>query len=153
MRKAFVLCLIATSCLLAHAGNCRQVGGTVSTNFLDSTTTFGTATGDLAGAIGVSVLSVIPNNDGTVTVHNQHHWVTSSGDTINALPADATAFPTSIAGFYAASYLHGVVINGGTGQFKNATGKVASWGAVDLNKGEVILRYEGTVCFGDSDKR
>ena len=153
MRKTFVLCLIATTCLLAHAGNCRQVGGTVSTNFLDSTTTFGTVTGDLAGAIGVTVLSLTQNPDGTATFRNQHHWVTSTGDTIDALPANATAFPTGIAGFYAASYLNGIVINGGTGQFKNATGKVSSWGAVDLNKGEVVLRYEGTVCFADPDRR
>jgi len=152
MRKAFLLCLFATTCMLAHAGSCRQVGGSVSTNFLDSTTTFGTITGDLAGAIGVSVLSVTPNSDGTVTFHVQHHWVTTTGDTINAEPAYLTAFPTSVAGFYAGSYVHGVVISGGTGQFKNATGKTDVWGAVDTNKGEVVLRYAGIVCFGDSDK-
>ena len=153
MRKAFLLCLITMTCLMARAGTCRQVGGVISTNFLDPNTTFGTATGDLAGALGVSILSVTPNNDGTATFHVQHHWVTATGDTINAEQADATAFPTSIAGFYAASYLHGVVINGGTGQFKNTHGRVYGWGAIDTNKGEVVLRYEGTVCFADPDRR
>jgi hypothetical protein len=153
MRKIFLLGLITTTCLLVHAGNCRQVAGSVSTNFLDSKTTLGTSTGDLPGAIGVSVLSITPNSDGTVTYYVQHHWVTASGDTINAEAAYLTAFPTGLAGVYAGSYLHGVVINGGTGQFKNATGKTYPWGALDANTGEVTLRYAGTICFDDPERR
>ncbi len=40
---------------------CRQVGGTISTNFLNPTTTFGSATGDLSGGVGVTVLSLTQN--------------------------------------------------------------------------------------------
>ena len=54
-------------CLFAQSTNrCVQVGGAVSTNFLDPTTTLGTATGDLKGAIGVTVLSLKENPDGTL---------------------------------------------------------------------------------------
>lgn len=148
MLKAFVVCLLGLSCMLAHAGeNCQHVGGTISTNFLDPSTTFGTVTGDLGGAIGVTVLNFIANPDGSIVLHNQHHWVTTTGDTIFADPADATGIPTGIPGFYAGIYMKGVTVSGGTGRFENASGTLASWGAIDQNKGEVVLRYEGTLCF------
>ena len=148
MFKTFVVCLIGMACLAAHAGSrCQPVGGTVSTNFIDSTDTFGSSSGDLAGGIGVSILSLTENSNGTLTFHNQHHWVTSGGDTINTDPAYATGFPTSIAGFYAAIYADGVNVTGGTGRFADASGKIYFWGAVNTNSGEVALRYEGTVCY------
>jgi hypothetical protein len=134
------------SSMLAYAGtDCHPVGGTISTNFLDSSTTLGSATGDLAGGIGVSVKSTSEGSDGTLIFHNEHHWVTAAGDTINALPADATAYPTGTA-LFAASYLKGVTIKGGTGKFAHATGTLYMWGAVNEANFEVVLRYEGKIC-------
>jgi hypothetical protein len=148
MLKAFVMCVLGMTCLAAQAGSrCQHVGGTVSTNFIDSTDTFGSATGDLAGGIGVSILSLSENSNGTLTFHNQHRWVTTTGDTINTDSAFATGFPTTIAGFYAAIYADGVNVTGGTGRFENASGKIYAWGAVNTKDGEVVLRYEGTVCY------
>jgi hypothetical protein len=139
---------VSSSLIAASAEtNCHQAGGTISTDFIDSTTTFGSANGDLAGGVGVTILSIGQNSDGTLTFHNQHHWVTTSGDTINAEPAYATGFPTAISGFYAASYTNGIVINDGTGAFKNAQGKVYAWGAINTGTSEVVLRYQGSVCF------
>lgn len=60
--------------------------------------------------------------------------------------ADAIAYPTGNPGLYAASYTNGVTLTGGTGRFAGATGKIASFGAVDLNKQQVVLRYEGQIC-------
>jgi hypothetical protein len=41
-----------------------------------------------------------------------------------------------------------VMITGGTGGFEGASGTLPSvFGAIDLNKGQLTLRYEGTVCF------
>jgi hypothetical protein len=148
MRKLFSLFLIMFANLIAAQANaeCHQVGGTISTNFIDSTTTFGSANGDLSGGVGVTVLA-LTDSGGTLTFHNQHHWVTTSGDTINTDPAYATGFPTAISGLCAASYTEGIVITGGTGKFKNAQGKVYAWGAVNTSTNEVVLRYEGSVCF------
>ena len=152
MRRALVVFLLGMASLFARAASdCWTVGGTISTNFTDATTTFGSATGDLAGGIGVSVLNITQNANGTLTFRNRHSWVTSSGDTINTKPADATAFPTGIPGLYAASYVNGLVVTGGTGKFANALGKIYSWGAVNLTANEIVLRYEGTVCFADRD--
>ncbi|KAA6460322.1 hypothetical protein DYQ86_14900 [Acidobacteria bacterium AB60] len=152
MPRMLVVCLLGMASIFAHAtSECRVVGGAISTNFVNPTTTAGTATGDLAGSVGVSVLKVTPNASGAVVFHNQHTWVTATGDTIQTDPADATAFPTSVPGFYAASYLNGVVITGGTGRFAKASGKVFGWGAVNLATNELVLRYEGTVCFADGD--
>ncbi len=151
MMRTLVVCLLGMTSLLAHAANCRTVGGSISTNFVNPTTTSGTATGDLAGSVGVSVLNVTQGPNGTVIFHNQHTWVTATGDTIFTNPADATAYPTPVSGLYAASYLNGAVITGGTGRFAKASGKVYAWGAVNLANDEIVLRYEGTVCFADGN--
>jgi hypothetical protein len=148
MRKILMIFVVIAPTLLAQGGaNCKNVGGAILTNFLDQTTTLGTATGDLKGGLGVTVLSLTPGPGGTVLFHNHHHWVTEAGDTIFFNDADAIAYPTGIPGLYAASYTNGVTLTGGTGRFAGATGKIASFGAVDLNKLQVILRYEGQICF------
>ena len=153
MRKALLLLVIAASNLLAWADPiCQHVGGGIVTNFLNSTTTFGSATGDLGGGIGVTVLKLTPGPGGVLTLHNQHHWVTTQGETILAQPADATAYPSGQPGLYAATYADGVVITGGTGRFAHAKGKVFGWGAIDTSKNELVFRYEGTVCFSDEDQ-
>ena len=154
MRKLFLICLLGIASLVSQAStSCHPVGGTILTNFVDSTTTIGSATGDLAGGIGVTVLSFVPNPDGTLMFNNQHRWVSQDGDTINTDPAVAVGYPTAVTGFYSARYTKGLVITGGTGKFRGASGKLRGWGAVDTNKGEVILRYEGSVCLADEDQK
>jgi hypothetical protein len=149
MRTISLLFLITASCLYAQDGaNCHDVGGGITTNFIDATETLGTSTGDLAGGLGVSVLGQSTGPNGTIVLHVHHHWVTVTGETLSFDDAYATLFPTSVSGFYAASYLNGVEMNAnGTGRFKGATGKLYAWGAVDLNKDQLTLRYEGQVCF------
>jgi hypothetical protein len=69
------LCTIAGSGSHAEAEDphCIQVGGGVLTNSLDPTDTLGTATGDLAGGLGISVLSVTPGSGGGPTIYRVHH--------------------------------------------------------------------------------
>jgi len=144
------LCLGAVP-VLADGGHCRHVGGGVLTNFLDKATcggptglcSDGTATGDLKGAIGVSVLAVTGN-----VFHVHHHLVTETGETVFWKDADLTTFPTGGSGRVLADYLNGVMITRGTGGFEGAAGTLSAvFGAIDLNKGQLTLRYEGTVCF------
>ena len=136
---------------LAQGGaNCHHVGGSILTNFLDQSHTLGSATGDLRGGLGVNILappSAGPN--GSLVFHNHHQWVTESGETILFADADATAFPAmspAAPALLAVSYLDGVNLTGGTGRYAGASGKLAIFGAVDLNKQQLILRYEGQVC-------
>jgi hypothetical protein len=151
MRNSCILLLLTTPLLFAQGvapPRCHAVSGAISTNFVDPSDTLGTATGDFKGGLGVHVLSVTPGPNGTTVLHNHHHWVTEAGDTILFDDADAVLFPTPIPGLYAASYTQGVKIIGGTGRFDHATGNLTTtYGAVDLTKGEVVLRYEGKVCF------
>ena len=80
--------------------------------------------------------------------HVHHHLVTETGDTVFWKDADLTTFPTGDSGRVLADYLNGVMITGGTGGFEGAAGTLSSvFGAIDLNKGQLTLRYEGTVCF------
>lgn len=139
--------------VLADGGYCRHVGGGVLTNFLqpadcagsfENLCTDGTATGDLRGTVGVSVLGISGN-----VYHVHHHWVTETGDTIFLKDAYLTTYPASDPNNRVlADYLNGVEITGGTGAFKGATGEANSvFGAVDLSLGQLTLRYAGTVCF------
>jgi len=141
----------------ADQGHCRHVGGGVLTNFLqpadcagsfDNLCTDGTATGDLRGTVGVSVLGISGN-----VYHVHHHWVTETGDTIFLSDAYLTTYPTSDPNNRVlADYLNGVKITGGTGAFKGATGEANSvFGAVDLSLGQLTLRYAGTVCFAPAN--
>ena len=145
----FLSMTITASALAQSGANCESVGGAILTNFLDQTTTLGSATGDLKGGLGVTVIDPIVqgSSPGSLLFHNRHRWVTEAGDTIVFDDAFALAFPTGVPGLYAASYTNGVTITGGTGRFMGANGKLAVYGAVNQNNGHVILRYEGQVCF------
>ena len=147
MRATLLSVLMIAPCVFAQGGvTCKQVGGAVLTNFIDPTTTLGTATGDLRGGLGVDVLNIAPGAYGSTVFHNHHHWVTESGDTILLADAYATAYPTPISGLFAASYTGGVQITGGTGRFAGAFGTLTIFGAVNLGQGQIILRYAGQVC-------
>src|ERR1700761_4968139 len=108
MRKALLLLVIAASNLLAWADPiCQHVGGGIVTNFLNSTTTFGSATGDLGGGIGVTVLKLTPGPGGVLVLHKKRPGVTPQGDPTLAAPADATGYPSGQPGLYAAPYADG----------------------------------------------
>lgn len=151
MRTAGLLFLLATCCAAAQAGPaCREVAGGIVTNFVDSSDTLGSASGDLAGGLGVHVVNQQTDASGAVLITVQHHWVTATGDTVSLDQATVTLLPTSAPGLYAASYLNGVNLNkSGTGRLAGATGKIYAWGAVDMAKGELVLRYSGQVCHSD----
>src|SRR6516164_7972834 len=100
MRKIWMTLLLTLPCLLAYADgtNCKEVGGGIVTNFLNESgtvsfsknetpkpfmfTTLGTATGDLAGGIGVYIFTFTASGN-TAVAQVHHHWVTEAGDTIN----------------------------------------------------------------------
>jgi hypothetical protein len=148
MRIAALLFLITSPCLLAESAKCHDVGGGITTNFVDSTDTLGTATGDLAGGLGVHILGQQAGPNGSLLIQVQHHWVTETGDTVSLDPATVTLFPTPVSGFYAASYINGVTLDpsGGTGALAGVTGTIYAWGAVDFNTQRLALRYFGQVC-------
>ena len=125
---------------------CSSVGGTLETNLavIGKSTTMGTATGDLKGAVAATIQNVTQNADGTVSFTVQHHWVTESGDTISFARATALTTPLSATRFAIIDYP--VHINGGTGKYANATGDLDSIGEVDLGSGQTVFRYSGKLC-------
>jgi hypothetical protein len=142
-----ILCLAA---LAAAAQNpkhqhCQAVGGMLMTNLgaIDASTTMGPVAGDLKGAVSATILSteVIGNN---LVFHVQHHWVTESGDTLSFDPATATT--TSVGTGLYAVVTYPVHLTGGTGKFQGVTGDFNNIGEVDLNSGELVLRYSGQLC-------
>jgi hypothetical protein len=136
--------------------HCVPVGGTVMTNFgvITPTSTLGTATGDLRGAVSASLLGPPEAGAGnTVIFRIQHHFVTETGDTIFIDPATATSVPIGPGLFAILSYP--VHIKGGTGKFAGATGDFTNIGEVllpnapDTTGGTTVFRYTGQVCFGE----
>lgn len=141
----------STIAATSSSDRCTPVGGMLMTNFdgIDQSTTLGTATGDLAGAVTGTVLGMPgPGSGGSVVFHIQHHWVTQSGDTLFFDPATATTLPLSKTLFAIISYpIH---LTGGTGRFNGATGELTAIGEVDLSSG-TVFRYSGKVCLADKD--
>ena len=135
--SAAVLCLSVVPGL-ADAKHCRDVGGSVFTNFVDPTHAVGPVSGDLAGAVSVQILAINGN-----VYHIRKHFVTTSGDTMTVADTDFTTYPTS-SGVAAAT--EPMTITGGTGRFDGANGSVTFFGAIN-GDGEVTLRYSGTICF------
>jgi hypothetical protein len=135
-----------------RGAHCAPIGGTITTNFggIDQSTTLGTATGDLRGAVAGTLLGTPqPGAGNTVVFHVQHHWVTETGDTLFLDPATATTVPLSQTLFAIVTYP--VQLTGGTGKFAGATGDLTAIGEVDLVNG-TVFRYSGQVCYAPPDK-
>jgi hypothetical protein len=143
---ALLTCYVGQSAI----GDCVHVGGGVVTNVgvISSDRTLGTATGGLKGAVGVQILGQAPGPNGTTVFSVHHYWVTDEGDTIFVEPAQLTALPVAPGLFAVVTYP--VSINGGTGKFAGATGKLTAIGEADFITGKIGLRYSGRVCFADS---
>ena len=143
---ALVLALPALGQQKNVTRQCSPVGGTMSTNLavIGQSTTMGTATGDLRGAVAATILNVSQNSDGTVSFTVQHHFVNDSGDTITFTRATALTMPLSATRYAVLNYP--VHINGGTGKYANATAYLDSIGEVDMGSGQTVFRYTGKLC-------
>ena len=130
--------------------HCTPAGGMLMTNLgaVDPATTMGTATGDLKGAVGATILST-EGSGNTLILHVQHHWVTESGETLVFDPATATT--TQVAPGLYAIVTYPVHLKGGTGKFAGATGSFTSIGEADLGTGQIVLSYTGQICLSGQD--
>jgi hypothetical protein len=152
INKAFSI-LAAMALLVAGAAaqknnkrqTCQAAGGMLMTNLgaIDASTTMGPVTGDLKGAVSGTIVSseVIGSN---LVFHIQHHWVTESGDLLFFEQATATSTPVA-PGLYAI-ITYPTHLAGGTGKFAQVTGDFNSIGEVDLNSGQIVIRYSGQLC-------
>lgn len=143
--SVFATVVVLVVAAAGQSKHCTPAGGMLMTNLgaVDASTTMGVATGDLKGAVGATVLSteVSGNN---LLFHVQHHWVTESGDTLAFDPATVTTTPVAPNLFAVVTYP--VHLNGGTGKFAHMTGDFTNIGEVDLNSGQIVLRYSGQIC-------
>jgi hypothetical protein len=155
MSRLILGILMLYGCAFAQERDCRPVGGGIVTNFVDQANTLGSATGDLAGGLGVTVTGALQSGpNGTLLLPVHHHWVTTTGETLPVENAVATLYPTSSPGLFAVSYVDGVQLGSkatGTGRYAGATGKIHAFGALVMNssevtKSQITLRYSGEVC-------
>jgi hypothetical protein len=130
----------------ATGSSCQPIGGFISTNVggFGTNTTMGTAVGDLAGAVGVEILNITTSANGLVDVTVQHHWVTTTSDTL-------TVDKAHLYGVYVAPGLLAVTkykihFAGGTGKYKNTSGNANVIGEADFNGGHTALQFTGQLC-------
>ena len=130
--------------------HCQPIGGMLMTNLgaIDASITMGPVTGDLKGSVSGTVVSTEVVGDNLV-FHVQHHWVTESGDML--FFDQATATTTLVAPGLYAIITYPVHLSGGTGKFAGVTGDTNSIGEVDLNSGQIVLRYSGQLCSSNHD--
>src|SRR4029077_895507 len=130
--------------------HCTETGRVLMTTLgaVDPATTMGTATGDLRGAVGATILST-EGSGNTLILHVQHHWVTESGDTLDFDAATATT--TQVAPGLYAIVTYPVHLKGGTGKYAGASGNFTNIGEADLVSGQIVLRYSGQLCFPKGD--
>jgi hypothetical protein len=151
-KTVFVLAVMVVLSVAAVGQNkhCTPVGGMLMTNLgaVDPATTMGTATGDLKGAVGATILST-EGSGNTLILNVQHHWVTEKGDTLDIGPATATT--TQVAPGLYAIVTYPVHLKGGTGKYAGASGDFKSIGEADLVSGQIVLRYSGKICFASGD--
>jgi len=136
----------------ARAGDCEIVGGMLMTNInaIAGVTNLGPVAGDLQG----SVAATIKGQDSKGNFLVQHYWVTTSGETIllkeAVLTPVATSDPNVVAvlwGNYSSDIL------GGTGKFKNATGKLEYFGIAGFDGAFVGMQADPTRILSDQMSR
>lgn len=130
----------------ATTSTCQPIGGFISTNVggWGANTTMGTAVGDLAGAVGVEILNITTSSTGVVDVTVHHHWVTTTGDTLNI--DEANLYGVYVVPGLLAVTKYQVHIAGGTGRFQNLTGDINVIGEADFNTNHTALQYSGQLC-------
>jgi hypothetical protein len=141
-----VVLLILTTAASSQSKKCTPIGGVILTNLgvPDANSTMGYATGDLKGAVGVTILNT-ESNGNTLILHVQHHWVSESGDIISLDPATATT--TQVApGLYAVVNYPFHINGNGTGKFAGVSGDGTAIGEADLANGRLGFRYTGMLC-------
>lgn len=145
---ALILAAAAAAQGPASEAICQPIGGYISTNVngFGPNTTMGTVAGDLAGAVGVEILSITTSPNGLVDVTVHHHWVTVTGETL-ALD-QAHAYGVYVAPGLLAVTNYQVHLSGGTGRYQNARGDLNVIGEADFNAGHLALRFTGQLCYG-----
>src|SRR3974390_3090754 len=149
LRLALVVMLAMSAAASSQTlTKCPAMGGMILTDLgvWDPSSTFGYATGDLKGSVGVSILSTQqPQGTHDLILNVQHHWVSESGDVISLDPA--TAYTTQVAdGVYAVVNYQFHINGNGTGKFAGASGDGSAIGEADLVNGRLVFRYVGTLC-------
>ena len=147
LRLALVVMLAMSAAASSQTlTKCPAMGGMILTDLgvWDPSSTFGYATGDLKGSVGVTILSTQAQGNNLI-LNVQHHWVSESGDVISLDPA--TAYTTQVADGVYAVVSYKFHINGnGTGKFAGASGDGSAIGEADLANGRLVFRYTGTLC-------
>jgi hypothetical protein len=129
----------------AWANQCQTVGGALMTNIgaIAGQTNLGPVFGDLQGSVAATIMGQDANGNFLI----QHYWVNAAGETIlfklAVLKPVATSDPNVVAALWG-NYTSAIA--GGTGKYKNATGKLDYFGIADFHENTLVLRYRGKVC-------
>ncbi len=125
---------------------CRPVAGTIDATVVggEPVNVLGNVSGDLAGATRAVLTGQAPGENGTLNLTLAHDFVTHARGSLKTTDnAVWTPVPGKDGVFHMAT---AYTIEGGTGAFAGASGKLLNDGVADTNTGLVTLRYAGEVC-------
>lgn len=126
--------------------DCRPVAGTIDATVVggEPVNVLGNVSGDLAGATRAVLTGQSAGDDGKVEIDLAHDFVTFERGSLKTTDkAVWTPVPGKDGVFHMATVY---TIDGGTGAFDGASGKLMNDGVADTNTGLVTLRYAGEVC-------
>lgn len=129
------------------AQRCKSIGGTISASLIASEggqAAVGTVTGTLRGAVSGVVSAPEVQPDGSLLLNVDDHFVTEAGDVLETQAAvHLVPVPGREGAFHhAATYQ----VVSGTGAFARASGTFLGHGEADVVRGQVTVRYEGSLC-------
>lgn len=130
-----------------RAPRCTSIGGTISASLIageGGQTAVGNVTGTLRGAVSGVVAAPEVQPDGSLLLNVIDHFVTEAGD---VLETQATVHLVPVPGregsfHHAATYQ----VVSGAGAFARASGSFLGHGEADVVRGQVTVRYEGSLC-------
>ncbi len=123
------------------SATCQNIEGTDVAQFTGPTSAVGTLTGDLEGTFEAVIDEIRPGDDGSLHL-KAHRTIVNALGTINT--SDAGVLSPEEPPLYRANGEYTFI--SGTGAYASVSGWIRIHGDVNLQTGEVLVRYEGRMC-------
>jgi len=128
---------------MATETQCMSLGGTGMANAIDATHLIASLTGSFQGGARAEILKELKTQNGLI-LDMEHYFFTHKG---GLLRTRDKATLTNVAGRPNVYMLEiSYEIQESSGAFDGYKGGFSSAGLLDLNIGEVVLRYNGEIC-------
>lgn len=150
LKKLFYGLIVSTGLVIGDHSSaqaaeqvCIDLGGTGLANAVDDTHLIASLSGSFAGGARAEILASKVTETG-LSMHMEHYFFNDKG---GLLRTNDIATLTAVPG---RDNVHMLEINyeimASSGSYDDYEGRFQSFGLIDLDKGQVVLRYQGKIC-------